>query len=198
MKRRKPIGRRKFISALASAGVAWPLAARAQLQQDKPAVGGRAYATTDEQRLHGDIHSDETWERATVDQEWWRAQSLPFPAPPIKGTDFLVPVASFEDLVNEHQEMGIPLDNFWVRSVLSPSWRTAYFFKWSGEVSALVLTVFDKTHGELTHVESLAQGDRPVPMPHRSQILASVVRAFAAADFEVKRAERVVRKASLN
>ena len=61
---------------------------------------------------------------------------------------------------------------------------------------ALVLTVFGDH--ELTHVECLAKGDRPVPMPHRSQILASVIRAFAEADFEVKRAERVVRKASLN
>jgi hypothetical protein len=168
-----------------------------RLHGDIPlAVEKMAYATTDEQRLHGDIHSDETWERATADQEWWRAQSLSFPAPPIKGTGFLVPVSSFDDLLNVHQEMGIPLDNFWVRSVLSPTWGTAYFFKWHGQVPALVNAVFGDH--ELKHVDCLAKGDRPVPMPHRFQILASVIRAFAEADFEVKRAERVVRKASLN
>lgn len=159
-------------------------------------IGLRNNAITDEQRLHGDPGSDEPWERAMVDQEWWRAQSFPFPAPPITGTDFLVPVSSFEELLNEHQEMDIPLENYWMRSVLAPTWRTCYFFKWYGQISALVLAVFGCN--ELTHVECLAQGDRPVPMPHRSQILASVVDAFAAADFEVKTAERVVRKSSLN
>jgi hypothetical protein len=154
-------------------------------------------AETDEQRLHSDNGINEPWGRAAVDQEWWRAQSLSFPAPPIKGTDFLVPISSFEELVNEHKEMGIPLDNFWVRSVLSPTWRTAYFFKWCGQTPALVLTVFTRLR-ELTHVECLAQGDKPVPMAHRSELLTSVLSAFAAADFEVKRAERVARKAILN
>lgn len=177
--------RRNFIKGIVASAAAGPLA-----------VVKSAYAITDERRLHGDIHSDETWERAAADQEWWRAQSIPFPAPPIKGTDFLVPLSSFDDLVNVHREMGIPLDNFWVRSVLSPTWRTAYFFKWHGQVPALVNAVFGDH--ELTRVECLAQGDKPVPMPHRSQILASVLRAFAAADFEVTKAEGVVKKSSLN
>jgi hypothetical protein len=174
--------RRNFIKGIVGSAAAWPLT-----------VKKMAYATTDEQRLHGDIHSDETLERVTADQEWWRAQSIPFPAPPIKGTDFLVPLSSFDDLLSFHQEMGIPLEKFWA---VETACEIAYFFKWNGHISALVLAVFGGN--ELIHVECLAQGDRPVPMPQRSQILTSVVRAFAAADFEVESAERVVRKASLN
>ena len=149
----------------------------------------------DDPRLSGN-KSDGPWERGAVDREWWRSLSLSFPAPPIKETDFLVPVSSLEDLVNEHEEMGIPLDNFWVRQVLSPRWGTAYFFKWHGQVPALVLAVFGD--GEFKHVECLAKGDRPVPMPQRSQILTSAIRAFAAVGFDVQRAERVAKKASLN
>lgn len=149
----------------------------------------------DDPRLYGNSTKG-PWELAEVDSEWWRALSLPFPAPPIKEADFLVPLSSFKDLVEAHQEMGIALQNFWMRSVLSPTWQTAYFFKWYGQISALVLTVFGGN--KLDCVECLAQGDRPVPAPHRTQILVNVIRAFAAAGFDVEKAERGLRKTSLN
>jgi hypothetical protein len=148
-----------------------------------------------DRRLRG-TRTEGPWERAPVDQEWWRAQSLPFPALPTAGSDCLIPLSSFNHLVDEHRAMGIPLDNFWVRSVLSPAWKTACFFKWCGEIPALVLAVFGGN--ELTHVECLAQGDEQVPAPHRAQILENVIRAFAAAGFEVKKADRGLRKTSLN
>jgi len=87
----------------------------------------------DERRLHGG-RQDAAWERAPVDQEWWRAQRLPFPKPPIKGTDFLIPVSSLDEVVNAHQEFGVPLENFWMRAVLSPTWGIACFFRWRGEI----------------------------------------------------------------
>jgi hypothetical protein len=166
-------------------------------EYDQPRADN-AQAAIDELHLNGDGHSDEAWERAPFDGPWWRARSLPFPAQPIQGTEFLIPVSSFEHVVTAHQELNIPLDNFWLRSLLSPSWRTCYFFKWSGEISALVLTIFDRTHRELSHVECLAQGDKPVPMPHRSTILQAVIQAFVAAGFDVAKANRKVQKAFMN
>jgi hypothetical protein len=105
-----------------------------------PALAKNIQDLVDSRELHGQ-RTEGPWERASVDEQFWRALALPFPPPPIKGTSFLIPISSFDDLVNAHQEMRIPLDNFWMRSVLSPTWGTAYFFKWSGEVRALVLAV---------------------------------------------------------
>jgi hypothetical protein len=131
-----------------------------------------------------------------VDQQWWRALSLPFPRPPVRGSGLLVPVSSLDDVVNEHREMGIPLDNFWVRAVVSPIWGTAYFFRWCGDIPTLVLTIFGAK--QLNHVECLTRGDSQVPMPHRSAILANVIQTFAAAGFEVARAQKSADKALLS
>jgi hypothetical protein len=152
-------------------------------------------ALVDARELHGS-RTDGPWERAPADVQWWRAQSLPFPRPPIKGSSLLVPVSSLDDVVDAHREMGIPLDNFWLRAVLSPTWGSAYFFRWCGEVPALVLATFGAI--QLNHVECLTRGDGQVPMPHRSCILASVIDAFAEAGFEVSRTQAKVRKSSLS
>jgi hypothetical protein len=137
----------------------------------------------DEQLLDRD-NIEGQWERAPVDQQWWSVQSLPFPPPPIKAADLLIPISSAEELIKEHQDFGIPLDNFWMRSVVSPSWESAYFFKWCGPVPAIVLTIFGNHH--LARVECLGRGDQP--MPNRSEIVANVIQAFAAAGFEVREA----------
>ena len=92
--------------------------------------------------------------------------------------------------------MGIPLDNFWLRAVLSPTWGTTYFFRWRGEMPALVLATFGAN--QLNHVECLTHGDGQVPMPHRSGILTSVIDAFAEAGFEISKAQAEVRKSSLS
>jgi hypothetical protein len=138
---------------------------------------------TDEQLLDGDRTEGE-WERAPVDEQWWSIQALPFPAPPIKGTGLLIPISSVEDLIKEHQDFGVPLDNFWMRSVLSPSWESAYFFKWCGRPPGIVLTIFGDYR--LTRVGCLGRGDQP--SPNRTEIVASVIRAFAAAEFDVREA----------
>jgi hypothetical protein len=110
-----------------------------------------------------------------VDKLWlaW-ALSKPFPALPVKGTDLLTPITSAEDLLREHKEMEMVLDNFWMLSVVG--WNTAYFFRWSGEISALVLVIFGRSR--LTHIECLTRGGSPVPTPQRSTILSSVVQSF--------------------
>ena len=149
----------------------------------------------DSRELYG-RRTEGPWERARIDEAWWRALSLPLPPPPIKGIGLLFPLSSFDDLVNTHREMSIPLDNYWMRSVLSPTWATNYFFKWFGAPQALVLAVFGFKN--LTVVECLARGDKPVPLPYRAQILANVIQAFSEVGFEVKKAERKVRRASLN
>ena len=110
-----------------------------------------------------------------VDKLWLaRALSKSFPVPPIQGTDLLIPVASAEDLLREHKEMEIVLDNFWMLSVTN--WKTAYFFRWRGEISALVFVIFGRNR--LTHIECVTRGGSPVPTPQRSTILSSVVQSF--------------------
>src|SRR3974390_1813417 len=128
----------------------------------------------DEQLLHGD--NDGEWERSSVDRQWWSKQSLAFPSSPIKRTNLLFPLSSMDDLINEHQQFGITLDNFWMRSVLSPSWETAYFFKWHGRgVPGIVLTVFGNR--SLGCVHCLGRGAQP--LQNRAQIVATVLQAFA-------------------
>ena len=117
-----------------------------------------------------------------ADRLWLlRALSRPLPAPPIKGTDLLIPIVSAEDLLREHQDMGIPFDNFWLLSVLK---NTAYFFRWREEICATVLAVICER--SLTHFQSLTRGDCPVAEPHKSKIMANVIQNFADAGYEIE------------
>ena len=108
----------------------------------------------------------------TADRLWLtRALSRPFPLPPVTGTDLFVPILSGDDLLRKHKEMGIPFDNFWMLSVLR--WKTAYFFKWLGGVSAIILAVFGDM--KVVHIECLGRGATSVPRSDRSRILRSVI-----------------------
>jgi hypothetical protein len=118
-----------------------------------------------------------------VDKLWLaRALSKSFPVPPIQGTDLLIPIASAEDLLREHKEMEIVFDNCWMSGVIS--WNTAYFFRWSGEIPAVVLVIFERNR--LTHIECLTRGGSPVPTPQRSTILSSVVQSFEDEGYSIE------------
>jgi lysophospholipase L1-like esterase len=78
-------------------------------------------------------------------------------------------------------EMKIPFDHSYLSQIRS---KTAYFFKWRGEMPAIVNAVIgDRT---LTHIEYLTPEARPVPMLHKSNVLASAIQCFADAGFETK------------
>jgi hypothetical protein len=142
----------------------------------------RAVATSVEISLNNCSEAATSNEQA-VDKLWLaRALSKPFPVPPILSTDLLIPITSAEDVWRAHEEMEVVFDKFWMLSVVS--WKAAYFFRWSGEISALVLVTFGRNR--LTHIECLTRGGSPVPTPQRSTILSSVVQSFEDEGYSIE------------
>jgi hypothetical protein len=93
----------------------------------------------------------------------------------------LIPITSAIDLLDAHQEIGIPFDKFWMFQVLS---ERPIFSKWRGEVVAMVLAVCGGR--SLAHIKCLTGKARPVRMPHKSKVLASGIQAFADAGYVIK------------
>jgi hypothetical protein len=96
-----------------------------------------------------------------------------FPPPPVEGSKFLVPIATWPEMFRETQCTGVIFDEFWYHSVED---GVAYFFRWRGEPRSTVLVVWDEESP--THIECRKSGDLPASVDESERIIAEVTLLF--------------------
>ena len=101
-----------------------------------------------------------------------------FPACPVTGSSLLKPISCWTQMTAEFRSIEIEYDTFWDESVHD---GVAYFFRWFGEPSAIVLAVFDDRN--LTHVEARKIGDIELSKIEISPIMQAVIGQFASAGY---------------
>lgn len=101
-----------------------------------------------------------------------------FPPPPVKASEFLLPITTWSEMFRETQFTGVEFNEFWFDSVED---RNAYFFRWMGEPRATVLVVWDKK--KPTHIECRKSGDLLASADETERIIAEVTHLYRTAGF---------------
>jgi hypothetical protein len=101
-----------------------------------------------------------------------------FPPPPVKASELLVPITTWQEIFREAEITGIKFDDFWYDSVED---GVAYFFRWFGEPRSTVLVVWNDERP--THIECRKCGDLPTSAEESERIIAEVVLLFRKAGF---------------
>jgi hypothetical protein len=103
-----------------------------------------------------------------------------WPPSPIQGTELLVPITSWEMMLDETKITGVEFDGFWLDNVES---GVAYFFRWLGEPRATVLAIWDGK--DLKHLECRGVGDTELERPDSADVVQSAYAQFSRAGFVV-------------
>jgi hypothetical protein len=101
-----------------------------------------------------------------------------FPPPPVKASEFLLPITTWSEMFRETQFTGVEFDEFWYDSVED---GRAYFFRWLGESRSTVLVVWDAERP--THIECRKSGDLLASADEAERIIAEVTLLFRNAGF---------------
>ena len=101
-----------------------------------------------------------------------------FPPPPVKASEFLLPITTWSEMFHETQVTGVEFDQFWYDSVED---GRAYFFRWLGESRSTVLAVWDDERP--TYIECRRRGDLLASADEAERIIAEVTLLFRNAGF---------------
>ena len=96
-----------------------------------------------------------------------------FPPPPVEGSEFLVPITTWSEMILETKCTGVIFDEFWYDSVED---GVAYFFRWLGAFRSTVLVVWDDERP--THIECRKSGDLLASTEESERIIAEVIQLF--------------------
>ena len=96
-----------------------------------------------------------------------------FPRPPVKASNFLVPITTWPDIFHEAKITGITFDEFWYDSVEE---GVAYFFRWLGEPRSTILVIW-QDEGP-THIEGYKRKYIPLSEDELEPIVAEVTMLF--------------------
>ena len=107
--------------------------------------------------------------------------SDPWPPSPIVGTDLLVPITSWEMMLEETRITGVEFDGFWLEQVES---GVAYFFRWLANPRATVLVIWKDR--EVGHAECRGIGDRVFSKEEARAIVNRAVRLFEGSGYKAR------------
>ncbi len=102
----------------------------------------------------------------------------PFPAPPVVGSDLLVPITSWPEMHLETEVTDVEFELFWYDSVNDGA---AYFFRWLGEPRSTVLIVWNDDGP--THIECRKMGDVLASDAESAPIITEIARLFGGTNF---------------